>query len=259
MKSFATSLIILCMSFTPLVAKQQRAHKVFQVSTFSALLNGVYDGEFKVKRLREFGDFGLGIVNNLDGELIAVQGEYYHIDPKGYLKPAKARLLTPFASVCFFEPQKTFMVRNIKDINALQETLEDKFYNVNVPYAFRIDGTFPRIKLRSLKPQSKPFIKFAEAVKDQYVFELENVKGSLVAFWYPMYLSGINVPILHMHFASEDRKRGGHVLNIELNTATVKMMELNNIEIQLPSTRSFAKADLEGDHTHTIKRVESRN
>ncbi len=252
-------LIVICASFTPLTARQQRAHKVFQVSTFSALLNGVYDGDFKVKSLREFGDFGIGTVNNLDGELIAVQGEYYHIDPKGYLKPASSRLMTPFASVCFFEPQKTFMVRNIKDIHALQEAIEDKFYNVNAPYAFRIDGTFTRLNLRSLKPQSKPFVKFTEAVKEQYEFQLQNVKGSLVAFWYPMYLSGVNVPILHLHFAAEDRKRGGHVIDLEFNTATVKMMEMNNIEIQLPSTRSFSKADLEGDHTQTIKRVESRH
>lgn len=258
MKFLVSFICLFSFVFSSALAKIPRAHKIFQVSTFAALLNGVYDGDFSIKNLREFGDFGFGSVNDLDGELIAVQGEYYQIDPKGNLKPATSQMQTPFACVCFFEPQKTFNIKVLNNLDALQGTLEEKFYNVNIPYAFRINGTFPLLKLRSLSPQVKPYRKYPEVVKEQYEFELKDATGSLVAFWYPSYLTGINVPSLHVYFASEDRKKGGHVLDLKINTATVKMMEINNLEIQFPSSRSFAKADLEGDQSKAIKAAELR-
>ncbi len=43
---------------------------VFQASTIGALLDGVYDGDITLGELRRHGDFGIGTVNGLDGELI---------------------------------------------------------------------------------------------------------------------------------------------------------------------------------------------
>ena len=43
---------------------------MFQTSTINALMQGVYDGNTTFKELRNYGDFGLGTVQALDGEMI---------------------------------------------------------------------------------------------------------------------------------------------------------------------------------------------
>ena len=44
---------------------------VFQTSTISALLDGAYEGDVTFGELARHGDFGLGTLQQLDGEMIA--------------------------------------------------------------------------------------------------------------------------------------------------------------------------------------------
>lgn len=41
------------------------------------LLDGVYDGDFELLEILKYGDFGIGIFNKFDGELIGFDGEFY--------------------------------------------------------------------------------------------------------------------------------------------------------------------------------------
>src|SRR5689334_16377932 len=52
---------------------------LFQVSTLDALLQGIYSGSVTVGELKQHGDFGLGTYEGLDGEMIVVNGHYYHM------------------------------------------------------------------------------------------------------------------------------------------------------------------------------------
>ena len=56
---------------------------LYQTSTINALLNGVYDGEVTFQELKEHGNFGLGTVDALDGEMIALDGKFYQIKTDG--------------------------------------------------------------------------------------------------------------------------------------------------------------------------------
>ena len=49
-------------------------HVLFQASTVGALLHGAYDGDLSFAELAEHGDLGLGTLNGLDGEMIALDG-----------------------------------------------------------------------------------------------------------------------------------------------------------------------------------------
>lgn len=53
------------------------AHEVFQTSTITALLEGAYDGDVTFGELRVHGGFGLGTLQGLDGEMIALDGEFW--------------------------------------------------------------------------------------------------------------------------------------------------------------------------------------
>ena len=79
--------------------------------------------------------------------------------------------------------------------------------------AIRLDGRFELVRARSVPAQSPPYRPLTEVVADQHVFELEDVAGTMLGFRFPAYVEGIEVAGYHLHFISDDRTRGGHVLD----------------------------------------------
>ena len=59
---------------------EREPHVLFQASTIGALLDGAYDGDLSFAELAEHGDLGLGTLNGLDGEMIALDGGFYRAD-----------------------------------------------------------------------------------------------------------------------------------------------------------------------------------
>ena len=66
-------------------------HVLFQASTIGALLDGAYDGDLSFAELAEHGDFGLGTLNGLDGEMIAIDGSFYRADVDGAVRRGRRR------------------------------------------------------------------------------------------------------------------------------------------------------------------------
>src|SRR3712207_8727433 len=58
-------------------------HTLFQTSTIEALLDGNYEGDVSFAELEERGDFGLGTFDALDGEMIALDGDFYQVGADG--------------------------------------------------------------------------------------------------------------------------------------------------------------------------------
>ena len=54
-------------------------HTLYQVSTATALVQGIYQGAVRVGTLREHGDLGLGTFENLDGEMVIVDGHFFQV------------------------------------------------------------------------------------------------------------------------------------------------------------------------------------
>ena len=83
---------------------EREPHVLFQASTIGALLDGAYDGDLSFAELAEQGDLGLGTLNGLDGEMIALDGAFYRADVEGRVNPVAPAERTPFAVVTRFEP-----------------------------------------------------------------------------------------------------------------------------------------------------------
>ena len=79
-------------------------HALFQTSTIDALLRGEYDGDVDFAELGGRGDFGLGTLEALDGEMVALDGSFYQVKADGRAYEIDPRARTPFAVVTFFEP-----------------------------------------------------------------------------------------------------------------------------------------------------------
>jgi len=229
---------------------------IMQTSTIGALLEGAYDGDMTFGELRRYGDFGIGTVNRLDGEMIALDGEFYQVraDGKAYRIGDSAK--TPFAVVTFFEPDMTVVLARALDYEQLQESLDRALPTGNVPYAIRIDGTFSFVKTRSVPAQTKPYPRLVEVVKTQPTFEFHDVRGTMVGVRLPSYMEGVNAVGYHLHFITEDRRAGGHLLECVTAEVTVGIDETPGFLVLLPEGEGFDKIELTGPGSDEVRQVE---
>jgi acetolactate decarboxylase len=217
---------------------------LFQSSTIGALFERVYDGDTTYKELKEHGDFGIGTFDGVDGEMVALDGNFYQIKADGKAYPVDDEMRTPFAVVKFFESDKTIPLEGSLDMRRTTAYIDGQLPTENIFYAVRIDGIFSSMKVRSVFRQQKPYPPFSEVVRNQSVFELHDVIGTIVGFRFPEYINGINVPGYHFHFISEDRKAGGHVLEFELRKGKAELDSTNKFYMVLPHREEFYRANL---------------
>ena len=229
---------------------------LFQVSTIDALMQGVFDGFYSFNDLEAQGDFGIGTFDALEGEMIALDGDYYQVKADGVAYPVQGNMTAPFAAVTRFEVDQTAAVENAGNFTELARQLDRHLPSRNAFYALRIDGTFPYIQTRSVPAQEKPYPRLAEAVENQSVFNFTNVTGSVVGIWAPEFAKGVNVPGYHLHFITEDRKAGGHILDIQVANATAQVDVTAGFAMQLPSSGDFYEVDLTGDLQEELEKIE---
>jgi len=229
---------------------------LFQTSTINALLEGVYDGEVTYQELKKHGNFGIGTFNGLDGEMIGLDGKFYQIKADGIAYPVDDSMKTPFAVVTFFDPDSSVLLDKAMDYKQLEQYLDDLLPTKSVFYAIRMKGNFKYIKTRSVPRQSKPYPRLVEVVKNQPTFEFHNVEGSMVGFWCPAYVEGINVPGYHIHFITEDRKSGGHLLECQMENMEIEIDYTSRFYMVLPEGGEFHKVDLTREKETELEEVE---
>jgi acetolactate decarboxylase len=229
---------------------------LYQVSTIDALLQGVYDGALSFKELKTHGDFGIGTIDGLDGEMLALVGNYYQIKTDGVAYPVSDNMTTPFATVTYFKADEGYRLEKPMNLTALEQYLDRDLPSENFFYAIQVNGNFSYLKVRSVPKQEKPYRKLADVVSNQTVFEFKNVSGTLVGFKTPEYVSGINVPGYHLHFIALNRSIGGHVLELELGNGTALIDTKTAFYMELPTSGNFARVELGQDLKSELKTVE---
>ena len=100
---------------------------VYQASTIDALLAGVYDGDLTLRELRAHGDFGIGTFDDLDGEMVLLDGEFNQIKADGGVYVPSLDGETPFAAVCAFRPDKTFAIPEGADLETSEDVRQSYF------------------------------------------------------------------------------------------------------------------------------------
>jgi acetolactate decarboxylase len=251
-------LIFLILSLlSPGAAALAAAPKIlFQFSTLPALMNGLYDGEFSFKQLEKHGNFGLGTFNNLDGEMVALDGRFYQVKTDGRAYAVNPAQKTPFAEVTFFQPDQTLTLSKPLDLKQLQDYLLRAFASPNYPCAIKVSGRFSYVKTRSVPRQTRPFPPLVAVAKHQAVFAFHHVAGTIVGFYHPPYLAGVNLTGFHFHFLTRNRRAGGHLLACRIKQAKVELERLNDLHLRLPVSAAFSRTDLRGSKKHEINQVE---
>ena len=86
-------------------ATAKKTGEFYHYSIWAALVNKVYDGTLTVKEARNYGDIGLGTYNGADGELVLVDGVFYHVPSSGKVLKADDSAHIPYLNASFFEKE----------------------------------------------------------------------------------------------------------------------------------------------------------
>lgn len=236
---------------------EREPHVLFQASTIGALLEGAYDGNFSFSELAEHGDLGLGTLNGLDGEMIALDGRFYRADVDGVVGEVGGAEQTPFAVVTRFEPTVDEQVEGPLEHEVLLARLDELIPTGAASCAIRLEGHFDLVRARSVPRQSPPYRPLTEVVAGQHVFELRDVAGTMLGFRFPDYVEGIEVSGYHLHFISEDRARGGHVLGSRAaGDLRVRLDPSSDLHVELPPGIELSDPGLAADTHDAVEKVE---
>jgi acetolactate decarboxylase len=221
-------------------------HTLFQVSTSGALVQGVYERAVSSNLLLNYGDFGLGTFENLDGEMVVLDGAIYQVRSYGKVTKIEKDVGTPFAVVTHFVADQDQMIENASSFKDLTKICDRYRDSDNLFYAFRIDGHFGNVHTRAMR-ETLEGLPLAKAAAIQPEFEFTGVDGTLVGIWAPQFSSALNIAGYHFHFLSEDRSKGGHLLECSGKHLRIRVERLNDFHLSLPESEEFLRADLTKD------------
>lgn len=249
---------------TTLLAHQHSVHgrpeveaEVYQFSTISALLDGVYDGDVTVGEILRHGDFGLGTFNHLDGEMVILDGVCYRLRSDGTATRAALDDRTPFAAVTRFHPDIDITIRDRAGRAEVIAAIDHKLASTNLLYAIRLNGHFAELHTRTVMAQQRPYPPLTKATEGQAETRFSDVSGTLVGFRTPDFEQGISVAGYHLHFLNSDRTAGGHVLDFELEHGEIAISGASQLHLSLPTSGAFLDAKLASADMHEqIKKAE---
>ena len=230
-------------------------NEIFMVSPINAILEGLYETPLTISELKENGDFGIGTFNDLNGELILLDGVAYQFDVNGVVHKVADDEKTPFAASCFFEPFSFEEIDSHLNYSAFSSFLDNCLPSPNMVYAIRIDGEFSRVRTRSV-PKTANYTPRVEATALQKESLFEDVEGTLVGFYTPEFMPSVNVPGYHFHFLTNDCRRGGHLLECELNKGRLSMQICSRLVLNLPMTLDYLSVDFHRDAKKDLEKAE---
>ncbi len=213
---------------------QEDQDTLYQVSTIQNLSAGGYDGYITLGQLKKRGDFGLGTFNKLDGEMIVLNHTVYQVKSNGTIDNPSDSEKIPFIMLTYFEADNTTQVKQLNGSD-LENSLNKSFNQTNIFYAIKIEGNFTYIKARSVPEQNPPYQNLTNVIKNQSIFEYHNINGTIVGFWCPDNIGGLNNPGFHFHFISQNKTAGGHILEFKVNEASMQVDNTPKFYMDIPT------------------------
>ena len=238
----------------------QDRETVYQVALLQSLTQGYYDGIIKVSELKQHGDTGIGTFEGVNGEMIVIDGKVYQALGDGTVKEADDNETVPFSNVSFFDSDISVDLKDINDMASFKAEF-DKTVNEkgkNMFYLVKVSGTFDKMLVRSELKQEKPYKSLDKALEtDQREFTYENVTGTVVGLYCPDYMGGLNAAGWHFHFISDDRTKGGHMLDLSFKSAKAELDITPSFDMTLSDNSEFQSMELAKNVDDAIKKVET--
>ncbi|MBR2557851.1 MAG: acetolactate decarboxylase [Methanobrevibacter sp.] len=232
---------------------------MYQVSLMQAFMHGEYGGVITVGDFKTHGDIGLGTFEGVNGEMIVLDGVVYRAAADGSINVMPDNETVPFATITNFDEDAKITNITANNFDDLTSQLDNEIekYGTNNMYVVKIKGDFSNITVRSVEKQEKPYKEFTDvAAVDQKVFNHTDQTGTLVAVYFPEYMNELNMHGWHLHFLSDDKTKGGHVLGFNNFRGSGQIDEIHEFKMILPTDDSFANMNFTEDMSNKISSVE---
>lgn len=216
---------------------------VYLSAPVNALMKGLYEENTPISYLKQHGDFGLGTFNNLDGEMVMLDGKVYQLNADGLTYDVDDTVQTPFACITFFLPDITEEISGEFDYAAFNTLLDRLIPSKNMLYAIRIDGIFNYVNVWSVHRQEN-YTSLTNTEEIQPSFEYHNIEGTMAGFYMPKFIRSLCMPGYHLHFLTADRKYGGHLHECRLKQARISIQQVPRLKMDLPLTLDYLTAKL---------------
>jgi acetolactate decarboxylase len=208
---------------------------LFQYAPFAVLAGGGFAGDYRVGDLLQHGDFGLGTLNGIAGELIVLDGQSFQGRADGLVVEVAADREIPFAEVKHFVAERHATLPAGLSLEQLKARLDAWLGDPQAIYAIRIDGDFQRAVWRSVPEQSPPYPTLEETLKHQVIFEGQNLQGTLVGFRLPSNAPNLYPGGYHFHFLSADHRQAGHLLDLLTADGNLYVDIAQGLALRLPA------------------------
>lgn len=232
---------ILIKAIEEFLRKEHHRNPIYLSAPVSALMKGLYEEDTTIEKIKKQGDFGLGTFNDLNGEMVMLDGIVYQLKTDGLTYSVDDSAQTPFACVTFFHPTTVEDVEQDLDDAGFKNLLERLLPSKNMFYAIRIDGYFSYIKVWSVHKQDN-YRPIAEV--RPMAFDFHDIEGTLVGFYTPQFISSLSMPGYHLHFLTADRRQGGHMFQCQPKKARISIQFVPELKLNLPNTLDYLTTDL---------------
>ncbi len=212
----------------------------------NALVEGLYREDARISDILTRGDFGLGTFNDLDGEMVVLDGQVHQLRSDGQAYDVMPDTRTPFACVTFFHPYSFEDIDYPLSYADLLVLFDRLLPSKNMIYAIRLDGLFDHVRTRSV-PKQDSYRPLVEVAREQAEFEFHTIEGSMAGFWTPHFMQSVAVPGYHLHFLTADKQHGGHLLECRPRRIRIGLQHLARVELELPITIDYMTANFERD------------
>jgi alpha-acetolactate decarboxylase len=177
-------------------------------------------------------DLGIGITAE-HALAVIVDGHIYPIGTNGRVVGTTEDVTVPYAMMVNFEAETLRNNFESASIDALVEHCQSLRAGTNIFYAFRVDGTFRQITVRTA---------LARRGKDQagssnpaYAWErFEDIRGTIIGFWSSRFTSTVCDPGYHFYFLSPDDGCGGAIVDCSGTELRMLGMPVRNLRMIRP-------------------------
>ena len=188
-------------------------YPIYLCAPVNALVEGIYEENVSLAEIKAHGDFGLGTFNDLDGEMVMIDGRTYQITADGTCPRDRRRPRRSAPSPASPSTSRSATMTFLTEMSheRFSNWLDGLLPSPNLFYAIRIEGEFS-LHQSTIRAQAGELPPTGRGGTGPIGLRVHQLSGTMAGFYTPAYMASLNVPGMHLHFLSEDKQVGGHVL-----------------------------------------------
>ena len=187
----------------------------------SLLEHGYFKGHWPLDTLE--GDFGFGLLHNLEGLFVRHNNHTYHLHPDHHITTADTKVTTPFARISSFRPKRVLTLSEPISYATLEDVLAHHIGFKTGIYAIELKGHFQNLVLASFKPQGFPAAALSHQLETLPTITYPALNGYLIGFWASKDLHNGQTPSLNWLFINEHATIGGIVQDFSCPKGLLKI------------------------------------